>query len=109
MDRPASSWSHFPAGDSRPYACEWINSWGVSGRCFWDSLTGQLNTLLFPLTDEWIKKKWYMHTMEYYSAIKKNEFETVLVRWMNLESVILSEVNQKEENKYSILTHIYGI
>ena len=62
-----------------------------------------------PLTDEWIKKLWYIYTMEYYSAIKKNTFESVLMRWMNLESIIQSEVSQKEKDKYHILTHIYGI
>ena len=51
----------------------------------------------------------HIYTMEYYSAIKRNEFESILVRWMNLEPVILSEVSQKEKHKYSILTHIYGI
>ena len=51
-----------------------------------------------PLTDEWIKKFGYMYTMEYYSSIKKNEFESVVVRWMNLEPVIQSEVSQKEKN-----------
>ena len=48
--------------------------------------------------DEWIKKLWYRHTMEYYSAIKRNAFETVLMRWMNLEPIIQSEVSQKETN-----------
>ena len=62
-----------------------------------------------PLTDEWIKKLWYMYTMEYYSAVIRNQFESVLVRWMNLEPVIQSELNQKEKNKYCILTHIYGM
>ena len=52
-----------------------------------------------PLTDEWIKKLWYMYTMEYYSAIKRNTFKSVLMRWMNLESIIQSEVSQKEEDK----------
>ena len=52
---------------------------------------------------------WYMYTMEYYSAIKRNEMELFVVRWMDLESVIQSEVSQKEENKYRMLTHIYGI
>ena len=52
-----------------------------------------------PLTDEWIKKLWYIYTMEYYSAIKRNAFESVLVRWMNLEPVIQNEVSQKEKNK----------
>ena len=55
-----------------------------------------------PSTDEWIKM-YYIHTMEYYSVIKKNKFESVLVRWMNLEPIIESEVSQKEESKYSLL------
>ena len=62
-----------------------------------------------PLTDEWIKKLWYIYTMEYYSAIEGNVFEPVLVRWTNLEPVIQSEVSQKEKDKYHILTHIYRI
>ena len=62
-----------------------------------------------PLTDEWIKKMWHIYTMEYYSAIKRNQTELSVVRWMNLESVIQSEVNQKEKNKYRMLMHIYGI
>ena len=62
-----------------------------------------------PLTDEWIKKKWHIYTMEYYSAIKRNEIELFIVRWMDLESVIQSEVSQKEKNKHHMLTHIYGI
>ena len=62
-----------------------------------------------PSTDEWIKKLWYIYTMEQYSAMKRNTFESVLMRWMNLEPVIQSEVSQKEENKYYILIHIYGI
>ena len=61
-----------------------------------------------PLTDEWIKK-WYIYTMEYYSAINRNTCESVLMRWMNLESIIQSELSQKEKDKYHILTHIYGI
>ena len=55
------------------------------------------------------KKVVYIHTMEYYSAIKKNAFESVLMRWMKLEPIIQSEVSQKEKHRYSILTHIYGI
>ena len=62
-----------------------------------------------PSVDEWIKKLWYIDKMEYYSAIKRNEFESVLMRQMNLEPIIQSEVSQKEKNKYHILTHIYGI
>ena len=61
-----------------------------------------------PLTDEWIKM-WRIYTMEYYSAIKRNEMKLFVVRWMEVESVIQSEVSQKEESKYSMLTHIYGI
>ena len=58
---------------------------------------------------EWIKKLWYIYTMEYYSARKRTTFESVLMRWMNLESLVQSEVSQEEQNKYYILTHIYGI
>ena len=62
-----------------------------------------------PSLDEWIKKMWHIYTMKYYSAIKRNVIELFVVRWMELESVIQSEVSQKEKNKYSMLTHIYGI
>ena len=62
-----------------------------------------------PLTDKWIKKLWYIYTMKYYSAIKRKAFESVLMRWMNLEPIIQSEVSQKEKDKYCILMHIYGI
>ena len=63
----------------------------------------------YPLPGEWIKKSWYIYTMEYYSAIKRNTFESVLMRWINLEPIIQSEMSQKEKDKYRILTHIYGI
>ena len=59
-----------------------------------------------PSTDEWIKKLWYIYTMEYYSAIKRNTFESVLMKRMNLEPIIQSEVSQKEKDKYRILMHI---
>ena len=62
-----------------------------------------------PSTDEWIKQLWYIYTMEYYSTIKRNAFESVLMRWMNLEHIIQSEVSQKVKDKYCILMHIYGI
>ena len=62
-----------------------------------------------PSTDEWIKKMWHIYTMAYYSAIKRYEIELFVVRWMDFASVIQSEVSQKEKNKYSMLTHIYGI
>ena len=57
----------------------------------------------------WIKKLWHIYTMKYYSAIKRNALESVLMRWMNLESIIQGEVSQKEKDKYHILTHIYRI
>ena len=60
-----------------------------------------------PSTDEWIKKLWHIYTVEYYLAIKRNTFESVLMRWMKLEPIIQSEISQKEKYKYHILTHIY--
>ena len=62
-----------------------------------------------PSTDEQIKKLWYTYTMEHYSAIKRNTFESHLMRWMSLEPIIQSEVSQKEKGKYCIPLHIYGI
>ena len=62
-----------------------------------------------PLVDEWIRKLWYIYSMEYYSTVKKNAFESFLMRWMQLEPIIHSEVSQKEKHPYRILTHIYGI
>ena len=62
-----------------------------------------------PLTDEWVKKLWYIYTMEYYSPIKRNAFESVLMRRMNLEPIIQSEVSQKEKDKYRTLMHTYRI
>ena len=62
-----------------------------------------------PMADKWIRKLWYIFTMEYYSGIKKNTFESVLIRWMKLEPIIQSKVSQKEKHQYSILMHIYGI
>ena len=62
-----------------------------------------------PSTDEWVKKMWPIYTMEYCSTIKRNEIELFVVRWTDLETVIQSEVSQKEKNKCCMLTHIYGI
>ena len=62
--------------------------------------------LRYPSTNEWIKD---VCATEYYSAVKRNTIESVLMRWMNLEPVIQSEVSQKEKDKYRILTHIYRI
>ena len=61
-----------------------------------------------PSTYEWIKM-WHKYTMEYYSAIKRNRIVLFVWRWMDLESVIQSEINQKEKNKYHMLTYMYGI
>ena len=60
-----------------------------------------------PLTIEWIRKLWYIYTMKYYSSVKRNAFESILLRWMDLE-LIQSEVSQKEKDKYCILIHIQG-
>ena len=62
-----------------------------------------------PSADEWIRKLWYIYTLEYYSAIKKKSFESVLMRWRKLEPIIQSEVSQKDKHHYNILTQIYGI
>ena len=62
-----------------------------------------------PRTGEWIKRSWCTYTVEYDSAINRDTSESVLMRWMNLEPIIQSEVNQKEKDKYQILMHIYGI
>ena len=63
----------------------------------------------YPSADEWIGKLCYIYTMEYYSAIKKNTFESVLMRWLKLELIIQSEVSQKEKHQYSTLMHTHGI
>ena len=62
-----------------------------------------------PSRDEWIKKMWYIYTMEYYSAIKRNEIELFAETWMDLETVIQSEASQKEKNKYCIISLTCGI
>ena len=61
------------------------------------------------LTQEWIKKMWYIYTVEYYSAIKKNEIMPFAATWMNLEIITLSEVSQTEKDKYHIILLICGI
>ena len=83
-----------------------------------DTCTPMLITALFTITrtrkqprcpsaDGWIRKLWYIYTMECYSATKKNTFESVLMRWMKLEPIMQNEVIQKEKHQYSILTYIY--
>ena len=62
-----------------------------------------------PLADEWIRNLWYIYTMEYYSAIEKNAFESVLMRWVKLEPIIQSKVSQKEKHQYYILMHIHRL
>ena len=62
-----------------------------------------------PLTDEGLKKLWYIYTMEYYSAIEGNTSESILMKWKNLEPIIQSEISQRKTNQYHVLTRIYGI
>ena len=62
-----------------------------------------------PSTDEWIKNIWHIYTMEYYSAMKRNEIELLVVRWMDLESVIQSEVSQKEKKKPHANAYIWNL
>ena len=62
-----------------------------------------------PQADEWIRKLWYTYTMEYYLAIKKNTFESVLTRWMKLEPIIQSEVSQKEKQQYYTNAYIWNL
>ena len=62
-----------------------------------------------PTTGKWIERLWYIYIEDYYSVIKKNVFESVLMRWMNLEPIIQNEISQKEKDKYHILMHRYGI
>ena len=65
--------------------------------------------LKYPSRDEWIKKMWYIHTMEYYLAIKKNDIMSFATTWMQLEILRLSEVSQKEKDKYHTISPISGI
>ena len=82
-----------------------------------DTCTPMFPTVLFtiaktwkqlkcPSTDEWIKKMWYIYTMEYYSAIKKNEIMPFAATWMDLEIIILGEVSQTEKDKYHMISFI---
>jgi hypothetical protein len=61
-----------------------------------------------PSTEEWIQKMWYIYTMEYYSAIKMNEFMKFLGKWMDLEGIILSEVTQSQKNSHDMSSLISG-
>ena len=63
----------------------------------------------WPLTDKWIKKMWYMHTMEYYSAFKDKEILHYVKTWMNLEDIMLSEISHSEKNKYCMIPLMWGI
>ena len=62
-----------------------------------------------PSTEEWIKKMWYIYTMEYYSAFKRNEILSFLVTWMDLEIIMLSEVSQTVSHQHHMLSFTYGI
>ena len=60
-----------------------------------------------PLADEWIRRLWCIYTMKYYSAIKRNAFKSILMRWIKLEPITQSKIGQKEKDKYCTLIHIY--
>ena len=68
----------------------------------------KLETTQMPSTEEWIQKMWYIYTMEYYSAIKKNEFMKFLGKWMDLEGIILSELTQSQRNSHNMYSLISG-
>ena len=68
-----------------------------------------METTQCPSTDDWIRKVWYIYTMEYYSAIEKNKKRSFTATWMELETLILSEVSQKEKDKYHLISLISGI
>ena len=77
--------------------------WTTRGKKCWGGKNWEIGIETYTLLIQWI------YTMEYYSAVKKNSFESVLMRWVKLEPIIQSEVSLKEKHQYSILTHIYGI
>ena len=76
---------------------------------FLDSISRTWNQLRCPSIDEWIKKLWYIYTIGCFSAIKRTEFESIELRWTNLEPVIQSEVSQKEKNKYRIRVNFKAV
>ena len=96
----------------KPVNPKWNQSWIFIGRTDAEAETPILwppDAKYWLIEKTLIRKLWYIYTIEYYSSIKKNTFESVLMRWMKLEPIIQSEVSQKEKHQYSILTHIYGI
>ena len=82
-------------GISQTRTLKWLTSTGTQLKC--------------PSTEEWIKKAWYTGTVEYYSAMKRNEIVAFAEMWMDLETVIWSEVSQKDKNKYHIISLICGV
>ena len=113
--KPASSALHSPSEPLPPMAQRVKNPTRIERDTYTPMFIAALFTIArtwkqprCPSADEWIRKLWYIYTMEYYSAIKKNSL-SVLMRWMKLEPIIQSEVSQKNKDQYSILTHIYGI
>ena len=103
MTQQSHCWSYTPRKPDlkETHAPQWSSQHFIIARTWKQSRC--------PSADEWIRKLWYIYTMEYYSAIKKNSFESVLMRWMKLEPIIQSEVSQKNKEQYSILMHMYGI
>uniref|UniRef100_A0A8D2BHL2 DUF1725 domain-containing protein n=1 Tax=Sus scrofa TaxID=9823 RepID=A0A8D2BHL2_PIG len=68
-----------------------------------------IETTQMSMTDDWIRKMWYIYTMECYSAIKRNDIMPFAATWMELENLILSEMSQKDKDKYHMISHITGI
>ena len=62
-----------------------------------------------PSTDEWIKKMWFIYTMEYYLAMRKNEILPFAATWMELEGIMLTEVSQSEKDRYHVFTHMWNL
>ena len=94
---------------ARPRHLSWATDRAFSCEGPEDGTRGDIHFIKEEAEDEWIRKLWYTYTMEYYAAIKKNSFESVLMRWTKLEPIIQSEVSQKDKEHYNILTDIYGI
>ena len=96
--------------EKREHYCtvgENVNWFSHNGRRYGDSFKNWNKTTIWPSNPT--PDEWYIYTMQYYSAIKMNAFESVLMKWMNLKPIIQSEVSQKEKDNYCFLTHIYGI
>ena len=104
MTQQSHCWAYTPR---KPELKETCVPQGSSEHLF--TIAKTWNQPRYPLADEWIRKLWYIYTMKYYSSIKKNAFESFLMRWIKLEPIIQSEVCQIEKHQQNILMHMYGI